>query len=99
MSHFALQLNYLTKAQMMKIAPTDSRNRPDIRQLEKGNLDEAANEKMRMEEKQREAKSERLREKKDYHPTYFQKEYKKQNLWLFKEDSRSGGAREAGDWS
>lgn len=38
------------------ICPTDSRLRPDIRMLEAGDIDGAAAEKTRLEEKQRDAK-------------------------------------------
>lgn len=38
------------------ICPTDSRLRPDIRKLEAGDIDGAAAEKTRLEEKQRDAK-------------------------------------------
>lgn len=35
-SHFGLQLNYLTEELKERIAPTDSRLRPDQRALENG---------------------------------------------------------------
>lgn len=38
------------------LCPTDSRLRPDIRKLEQGDIDGAAAEKTRLEEKQRDAK-------------------------------------------
>lgn len=38
------------------ICPTDSRLRPDIRKLESGDIDGAALEKTRLEEKQRDAR-------------------------------------------
>lgn len=38
------------------LCPTDSRLRPDIRKLEAGDIDGAAAEKTRLEEKQRDAK-------------------------------------------
>lgn len=38
------------------LCPTDSRLRPDIRKLEQGDLDGAAAEKTRLEEKQRETR-------------------------------------------
>lgn len=36
-----------------KLPPTDSRYRPDIRQMEEGNIEFASKEKNRLEEKQR----------------------------------------------
>jgi oxysterol-binding protein 1 len=48
-----LQFNYLTDSLAAKIAPTDSRLRPDQRALENGDFKFAASEKNRLEEKQR----------------------------------------------
>lgn len=42
--------------QPRSLCPTDSRLRPDIRKLEQGDMDGAAAEKTRLEEKQRENK-------------------------------------------
>ena len=53
MSKFALMLNNLTPQLKKKLPPTDSRLRPDQRALEEGNIDFAASEKQRLEEKQR----------------------------------------------
>lgn len=50
---FALQLNHLPASLKPKLPPTDSRLRPDQRALEEGNLKLAAEEKIRLEEKQR----------------------------------------------
>lgn len=38
MTHFSLQLNYLTKELENILPPTDSRRRPDQRALENGDL-------------------------------------------------------------
>lgn len=43
----------------VKLCPTDSRFRPDIRFMEEGLIDRASEEKNRLEEKQREARKER----------------------------------------
>lgn len=48
-SDFAMQLNEPDE----RVAPTDSRFRPDQRELEHGKVDEAADEKLRLEELQR----------------------------------------------
>lgn len=55
-SKFGINLNHLNQKMLEKIAPTDSRLRPDVRALENGNMDMAANEKARLESKQRERK-------------------------------------------
>lgn len=53
------------------LCPTDSRLRPDIHKLECGDIDGAALEKARLEEKQRQAKKARkAKEVGDYTPRY-----------------------------
>jgi hypothetical protein len=51
MTRHTLQFNYLTDRLAAKIAPTDSRFRPDQRALENGDFLLAASEKNRLEEK------------------------------------------------
>lgn len=52
-----------------KICPTDSRLRPDIRKLESGDIDGAALEKTRLEEKQRDArKSKKAKKGEEFTP-------------------------------
>jgi len=53
-TRFGLSLNLLTSEMLSKIAPTDSRLRPDLRAFEFGNMELASKEKTRLEEKQRE---------------------------------------------
>ena len=53
---FSMMLNELNPDQTSRLPPTDSRLRPDIRCLENGDLDGAAKEKGRLEEKQRETR-------------------------------------------
>ena len=50
-TNFAMQLNYLNEDLLKKIAPTDSRLRPDQRSLEFGDKEFALEEKKRLEEK------------------------------------------------
>lgn len=52
------------------ICPTDSRLRPDVRKLESGELDGAAAEKTRLEEKQRDARKAMKSRKEDWKPKY-----------------------------
>ncbi|KAI9222224.1 Oxysterol-binding protein-domain-containing protein [Blastocladiella britannica] len=56
---FALTLNQLPPSLVPALCPTDSRFRPDQRAMEEGRYDEAAFEKNRLEEKQREVRRER----------------------------------------
>ncbi|XP_055955417.1 oxysterol-binding protein-related protein 1 isoform X2 [Patella vulgata] len=65
---FAMTLNELTEDLKAILPPTDSRLRPDIRFLEEGNIDAAADEKNRLEEKQRQAKKDRKKKKGDWSP-------------------------------
>lgn len=53
MTMHSLQFNYLPDSLASRIAPTDSRLRPDQRALENGDFKLAAFEKNRLEEKQR----------------------------------------------
>ena len=51
---FSLGLNELTEEMKNVLPPTDSRFRPDQRLLEQGDLEKAQQEKLRLEQKQRE---------------------------------------------
>lgn len=50
------------------LCPTDSRLRPDVRKLESGDLDGAAAEKTRLEEKQRTARKAMKAKKEEWKP-------------------------------
>lgn len=66
---FAMSLNEMKPGKA--ICPTDSRLRPDIRKLESGDIDGAALEKTRLEEKQRDArKSKKSKKGDDFVPRY-----------------------------
>ena len=67
------------------LCPTDCRLRPDIRKLENGDLDGAAVEKHRLEEKQREVRKSRKKEE-VFIPRWFkfgQNPYTKQDDWIY----------------
>ncbi|KFD53064.1 hypothetical protein M513_05978, partial [Trichuris suis] len=70
-NHFAMELNCLKPAASTSLPPTDSRLRPDIRLLEKGNLEAAEKEKLRLEEKQRLAFEARKKSKQPWMPRWF----------------------------
>lgn len=53
-----------------KLCPTDSRLRPDVRKLESGDIDGAATEKTRLEEKQRDARKAMKAKKEEWKPKY-----------------------------
>jgi hypothetical protein len=56
-NYFTMTLNEMKDEFEKVIAPTDSRFRTDVRQLELGDLDRASQEKSRLEEKQRESRN------------------------------------------
>ncbi|EAU92917.2 oxysterol binding protein [Coprinopsis cinerea okayama7 len=64
---FGITLNEVTKDIAGKLPPTDSRLRPDVRALENGDLDVAEEEKLRVEELQRE----RRKRGEDVQPRWF----------------------------
>ena len=68
---FAMQLNEPDEDIQ---CPTDCRKRPDIRRLEEGKIDEAAREKCRLENKQRQARRERETQGKQWSPRWFKLE-------------------------
>lgn len=67
----ALSFNHLTDTLAAKIAPTDSRFRPDQRALENGDFKLASSEKNRLEEKQRAVRKYREALKIEPKPFYF----------------------------
>lgn len=67
---WGITLNEVTPNLKDKLPATDSRNRPDVRALEEGNLDLAEAEKERLEELQRE----RRRQGRDREPRWFRSE-------------------------
>ncbi|XP_028404938.1 oxysterol-binding protein-related protein 1-like [Dendronephthya gigantea] len=83
---FAMQLNELHEEQAEKLAPTDSRLRPDVRTLETLDIDYAADEKRRLEEKQRTARKERSKRKEEHVPRWFKEApnpHNGQTDWIF----------------
>jgi len=71
MSNFTLQLNYFPSWLQEKVAPTDTRRRPDQRYLENGDYIMAAKEKERLEIKQRADRKYREENGIDHVPSYF----------------------------
>ncbi|XP_017772610.1 PREDICTED: oxysterol-binding protein-related protein 2 isoform X2 [Nicrophorus vespilloides] len=84
---FAMSLNEIESGMATSLCKTDSRYRPDIRKLEQGDIDGAAIEKTRLEEKQRDASKARKNKKtNDWNPRWFQQgqnPYNKQEDWLY----------------
>ena len=70
-TNHGIQFNHLTDSLAKRIAPTDSRLRPDQRALENGDFKLAASEKDRLEEKQRAVRKYREAMKIEPKPFYF----------------------------
>lgn len=84
---FAITLNAPQPHLVPWLAPTDTRLRPDQRDMEDGLYDEAAEEKHRLEEKQRAARKERENKNEVYQPNWFVKEthpITKGEYWKYK---------------
>ena len=71
---FAIQLNHLNVDLAKKIAPTDTRFRPDQKALEYGYIDVAGTEKLRLEEKQRMKRKENEKKHIEHVPRYFKEQ-------------------------
>ncbi|CAB3386943.1 Hypothetical predicted protein [Cloeon dipterum] len=84
---FAMSLNEMEPAMKEKLCLTDCRLRPDIRLLEEGDIDGAAAEKTRLEEKQRDTrKSLKAAKEEDPPPRWFcqgTNPYTRQEDWLY----------------
>ncbi|XP_055631567.1 oxysterol-binding protein-related protein 2 isoform X2 [Toxorhynchites rutilus septentrionalis] len=85
---FAMTLNQMEEhmKQPHKLCPTDSRLRPDIRKLEQGDLDGAAQEKTRLEEKQRDNRKKCKKAEDTIFPRWFKQcvnPHTKQDDWIY----------------
>ncbi|KAI4366584.1 hypothetical protein MLD38_022445 [Melastoma candidum] len=92
LTRFAITLNELTPGLKEKLPPTDSRLRPDQRYLENGEYDMANSEKLRLEQRQRQA---RKMQERGWKPRWFARD-KAFNTYRY-----VGGyweAREEGKW-
>ncbi|CAG9855398.1 unnamed protein product [Phyllotreta striolata] len=89
-TQFAMSLNEIEPEMEGHMCPTDSRLRPDIRKLEQGDIDGAALEKTRLEEKQRDTNKNRKSKKtSEWTPRWFYQDtnpYTKQEDWLYNGD-------------
>lgn len=86
---FAITLNAPQPKLVPWLAPSDTRLRPDQRDMEEGLYDKAGEEKHRLEEKQRAVRKKREATKQEYQPRWFVKEthpVTKTSYWRFKGD-------------
>ncbi|RDW61274.1 uncharacterized protein DSM5745_10772 [Aspergillus mulundensis] len=97
---FVITLNALTDSLRPQLPPTDTRLRPDQRAMEEGEYDFAANEKHRVEEKQRAKRREREANGEEYKPKWFSKDkcsITGEEYWAHTGDY--WGCRAKQDWS
>ena len=81
-TQYAIELNEMEP----NIAPTDSRLRPDQRLMEEGKWDEANQEKIVLEDKQRTRRRQMESEDLEYRPSWFNKgedEYTNEQIYMF----------------
>lgn len=86
-TRFGIQLNELTPDMQQLLPPTDSRLRPDIRDLENGLPDAAAARKEALEEKQRATRHAMKKDKEEWQPRWYvqgQHPVTGSECWLFK---------------
>lgn len=70
-TYFAMTLNEMPDLKPpARLCPTDSRYRPDVRKLESGDIDGAALEKTRLEEKQRDSRKAMKARKEEWKPRF-----------------------------
>lgn len=99
LSAFNINLNYLRPDMLSKLAPTDSRLRPDQRAYEYGSLELASSEKNRLEEKQRTRRRENHKNHVVWKPKWFDFEINGHDIKCsFKTKNGYFQVREAGKW-
>ncbi|KAJ4906080.1 Oxysterol-binding protein-related protein 1C [Raphanus sativus] len=92
LTRFAMTLNELTPGLKDKLPPTDSRLRPDQRYLENGEFEMANAEKLRLEQRQRQA---RKMQERGWKPRWFTKE---EGSEAYRYKGGYWEARESGSW-
>ncbi|GMI90894.1 OSBP(oxysterol binding protein)-related protein 1C [Hibiscus trionum] len=93
-THFAFTLNELTPGLKEKLPPTDSRLRPDQRYLENGEYEMANSEKLRLEQRQRQAGT---MQERGWKPRWFAKD-KNSESYSYRYIGGYWEAREQGNW-
>ncbi|KAJ4700610.1 Oxysterol-binding protein [Melia azedarach] len=91
-TRFAITLNELTPGLKEKLPPTDSRLRPDQRHLENGEYEMANSEKLRLEQRQRQA---RKMQERGWKPRWFEKD---KGTSSYRYIGGYWEAREKGNW-
>ncbi|KAL4278052.1 hypothetical protein GQ457_03G029720 [Hibiscus cannabinus] len=94
LTRFAITLNELTPGLKEKLPPTDSRLRPDQRHLENGEYEMANSEKLRLEQRQRQARN---MQERGWKPRWFAKD-KNSDTDSYEYIGGYWEAREEGKW-
>lgn len=84
--YFTCNLNYCDDEMLRYLPPTDCRRRPDQRFMEEGDYDRAAEEKHRLEEKQRTIRKQKEAMGIEYKPRYFEQvddQYSGEKMYQF----------------
>ena len=101
-NHVAINLNYVNDEMLEVLAPTDTRRRGDQRFYEAGKVDEADEEKVRLEVKQRKARKIREESGGVWQPNFFRKAphpyIADSHVWEFVPERNYWERREAQDW-
>lgn len=83
MTQHSLQLNYFPSWLQNQVGPNDSRRRPDQRNLELGEMKKAAEEKTRLEEKQRKVRNYKEKNKIKHKTVYFDEEMVEEDQQIY----------------
>ncbi|RDA93566.1 hypothetical protein CP533_6147 [Ophiocordyceps camponoti-saundersi (nom. inval.)] len=103
LTEFAASLNELTEVERGRVAPTDTRLRPDQRLAEQGRLDEAEDSKQRLEEAQRVRRRDMEGRGETYRPRWFYRAEggpEGEEVWKLKTGKEGyWEERERGEWT
>lgn len=95
-TQWTVSLNEMTEIEKGQLPPTDSRNRPDQRKYEAGDIDDAEKLKLHLEEQQRVRRKVMETANKEHQPVFFRKEG---DSYVLKDgDANYWARRKAGDW-
>ncbi|GMF82760.1 unnamed protein product [[Candida] boidinii] len=98
-TEFAASLNEITKIESDKVAPTDSRLRPDQRAYENGDIDTAEDLKIKLEEDQRKRRKDSNGNPTVHEPAFFKMENGDELKWKYISGEKSyWNRRKNGEW-
>ena len=100
LTSFAASLNEITVLERGRLPPTDSRLRPDQRALEQGDLDNAEQLKVELEEAQRRRRREMEENGREWEPRWFERVsgHGEEEIWQLKKDNYWDTRTKGGSW-